>query len=165
MFFLRDNVKEVWSVAGIRVNSYVSACINEQPWPTKTCCDSYQWKNAGNLFRGRPFLSSLFATFPYPHPCCVYTHSPHTGQQEIGIQCFLDDFLKEMNLLQKMRTMNNGTPDGMCLTHVIHPTCAAAEGHVWNRRLGSQGCKEPRVEPLLWGETNGFLLCTYNHLI
>lgn len=52
------------------------------------------------------------APTPTPHPS-------HTGQQEIGIQCFLDDFLKEMNLSRKMRTMNNGTPGGMCLTRAV----------------------------------------------
>lgn len=102
------------------------------------------------------FLSALFARFPYPlhpHPCC--SHGPpssHTGQQEIGIQCFLDDFLKEMNLSRKMRTMNNGTLGGMCLTRAVRTTCAAAESHVWNRRLWSQGWKEPWLGPLEWGQ-------------
>lgn len=79
-------------------------------------------ENAGNLCGGSFFfLSALFAKFPYTPtawtlPCCSPTH---TGQQEIGIQCFLDDFLKEMNPSQKMRTMNNGTarldvPDPSC---------------------------------------------------
>lgn len=77
-------------------------------------CRQFVWRQ---LF----FLSALFAKFPYTPtawtlPCCSPTH---TGQQEIGIQCFLDDFLKEMNPSQKMRTMNNGTagldvPDPSC---------------------------------------------------
>lgn len=108
------------------------------------------------------FLSALFTRFPYPHPCCSTTPS-RTGQQEIGIQCFLDDFLKEMDLSQKMRTMNNETLDGMCPTHVIHTTCTVAESHVWNWRLWSQGWKELWVGPLEWGETNWFSWCTYNH--
>lgn len=53
-----------------------------------------------------------------------------TGQQEIGIQCFVDDFLEEMNLSRKMRTMNNETVNGMCLTHAIHTTYAVVESHV-----------------------------------
>lgn len=89
------------------------------------------------------FYQLYLLYFHIPTPA-VPTAPTCTGQQEIGIQCFLDGFPKEMNFSQKMRTMNNGMLDGMCLTHAIHTT--------W-------------VRPLEWGETNGFLLCTYNHSI
>lgn len=73
--------------------------------------------NAGNL------LDFHTPPPPGPSPAAPTRHPPpyplHTGQQEIGIQCFLDDFLKEMNPSQKMRTMNNGTPGGMCLTRAV----------------------------------------------
>lgn len=36
----------------------IPACINEQPWSTKTCCDSYQRGNVGNLCRGSLFFVS-----------------------------------------------------------------------------------------------------------
>lgn len=82
--------------------------------------------NAGNLCRGSFFCRLYLLDFhtpppPGPSPAAPTRHPPptHNGQQEIGIQCFLDDFLKEMNPSQKMRTMNNGTPGGMCLTRVV----------------------------------------------
>lgn len=75
------------------------------------------------------FCQLYLLDFHTPTPAVPAAPS-HTGQQEIGIQCFLDDFLKEMNLSQKMRTMNNGTLDGMCLTHAIHTACAVLESHV-----------------------------------
>lgn len=78
----------------------------------------------------QPFFCQLYLLdFHTPAPA-VPTAPSHNGQQEIGIQCFLDDFLKEMNLSRKMRTMNNETLDGMCLTHAIHTTCAVAESRV-----------------------------------
>lgn len=140
--------------------------------------------NAGNLCRGsfiflfscRLYLLDFHTPMappplPLPHGPLPHSHtgpSPtHTGQQEIGIQCFLDDFLKEMNPSQKMRTMNNGTPGGMCLTRAVSrkPT-PAAERHVRNRRLWSQGWKEPWLAPLEWGENKWvFVVHTHNHLI
>lgn len=70
-----------------------------------------------------------------------------------------------MNLWQKMRTMNNETLNGMCLTRAIHTTCAVAENHVWNWRLWSQSWKELLYGwgPLEREETNGFSRRTYNH--
>lgn len=108
----------------------ISACINEQPWSTKTCCDSYQRKMQAICVEAAFFVSSIcWISIPPPAPA-VHTAPSRAGQQEIGIQCFLDDFLKEMNLSRKMRTMNNETLDGMCLTHAIHTSWAVAESHV-----------------------------------
>lgn len=157
-FFLSwVNVEWEWSNSGIRLHRYL--CMYK--WTT-TVNKNMLWflssENAGNLCRGRLFFCQLYLLdFHTPAPA-VPTAPSRTGQQEIGIQCFLDDFLKEMNLSWKMRTMNNETLDGMCLTHAIHTTCAVAESHVWNWRLWSQGWKEPRVGPLEWGGKQiGFL--------
>lgn len=72
----------------------------------KTCCDSYRWEMLAICEEAAFFFffwSALFAGFPYTpaaatSPAAATQPLPtRTGQQEIGIQCFLDDFLKEMN--------------------------------------------------------------------
>lgn len=76
-------------------------------------------ENAGNLRRGGSLFSRLYwLHFHNPLPGAPTAATPavptapaRLGQQEIGIQRFRDDFLKEMNPWLEMRTMNNGRRD------------------------------------------------------
>lgn len=85
-----------------------SAGGNEPPPSTKTRPDCHQrGKRRQFVSRRLPFLLALFAEFPYPHPPPQPPHhSPPTavpaafarlGLQDVDIQRFRDDFLKEMN--------------------------------------------------------------------
>lgn len=70
-----DEVTEVLGWADI------SACRNEQPWSTKTRCDSYQREMQAICVEAAFFfLSAPFARFPYPPPLLCpqppFSHRP-----------------------------------------------------------------------------------------
>lgn len=98
-------------------------------------------ENAANLCRGGSLFSRLYLLhFHNPVPRAptaaapaVLTAPAHWGLQEIGIQRFRDDFLKERNLWLEMRTMNNGRWDAP------DPGCRAASAEQEVRRLGWGG--------------------------